>query len=179
MSTLKMMSTYQNQQNHCAGKYITQNDAMFQFMEDVYRNDQTIRCFGVRLRWLREQAQMNQVELSQAVWDIVDPGKKGSQPHISNLENSSGDKLPSVPVLRALAVILKTNTDYLLGLTNNYRSFGDIEDEVVVTVEDADARKVVQEIAEALASAADDDRQYVAGLVRRLLPKKPRIIGDE
>lgn len=179
MSTFKMMPPRQKQSNYCAEKYITGNDVILLDMESTYPEDQTIKIFGVRLRSLREDAQMSQTELSQAVWDIVEPGRKGNQPHISNMENSEGDKLPSVPVLRALAVILKTNTDYLLGLTNNYRSFGDIEDEVVVTVEDVNARKTVQEIAESLAAATDDDREYVAGLVRRLLPKKPRIIGDE
>lgn len=165
--------------NHHRKKYITGNDATLMCMSDMRLNEHSISMFGRRLRDMREQAGMSQEELSQAVWDRLDAGKKGSQGHISNLENSRGDKLPSVPVLRALAQILHTNTDYLLGLTDNYRPFGDLEDEVVVTIEDAAQRKIVQQVAEALANASLEDKEFVAGIVKRLLPQKPRNIGDE
>lgn len=162
-----------------ARRYIVLNDATLCAMSNAQRNDYSIAKFGDRLRELREQAGLSQEELSQAVWDRLGAGKKGSQGHMSNLENSKGDKLPSVPMLRALAQILQTNTDYLLGLTNNVRPFGDLEDEVVVTVEDATERKIVQEVADALASASAEDKAYVASVVKRLLPQKPRIVGSE
>src|SRR5687768_3393715 len=128
MSTLKMIKTDERGEKYLFGEYITKNDAMFLLMNDTQSNGQFMAVFSHRLRELREQAGMSQEELSQAVWDTLHMNKKGSQPHISNMESPKGGKLPSVPVLRALALILKTNTDYLLGLTNNYRPFGDLED---------------------------------------------------
>jgi len=167
-------------QNHFLEEYITKNDVRILSMGSTSSEDQTIRVFGARLRQMRERMGLRQEELSQAVHDMLGDGKTGSQPHISNMENSDGEKqkLPSVQVLRALAVILKTNTDYFLGLTNNDRPFGDLEDEVVVTVEEPNERRLVQEVAEVLAEASAADKEYVAGLIYRILPKKPRNIGE-
>jgi transcriptional regulator with XRE-family HTH domain len=105
--------------------------------------------------------------------------QKGSQSHISNMEKSKGEKLPSVEVLRALAIALETNTDYLLGLTDDDRPHGQLDDQVVVTVEDPDERRIIQEATEALVRATKEDKDYIVGLIRRLSPKPPRIIGDE
>lgn len=161
------------------GEYITGNDAKVVDMESSGDLNASLTKFGARLRELRERAGMSQEELSQAVWDMLRANKKGSQSHISNMENSKGDKMPSVQVLRAMAVILGTNTDYLLGLTENWRPLGDINDEVVVTIEDDDERKMIQEMAEAVADASSEDKRYIVGLVKRILPKPPRIIGDD
>lgn len=160
-------------------KYIIRNDSSITIMEARHNESETIAVMGSRLRVLREGIGLNQTELSQAVKDMIGTNKKGTQSHISNLENSTGDKLPSVQVLRALAIILSTNADYLLGLTDDDRPHGQLDDQVVVTIEDAEERAMIQEAAEMLAQAPKEDKEYIVGLVRRLAPKKPRIIGGE
>lgn len=131
------------------------------------------------MRQRRELVGLSQEGLSQAIWDMLGENKKGSQPHISNMEKGEGNKLPSVQVLRAMAVILGTNTDYLLGLTDNWRPLGDINDEVVVTIENDNERRMIQEMTEMVADASSEDKQYIVDLVKRILPKPPRIIGDD
>ena len=152
-------------------------------MENRRGESVSISVFGERLRKLREGFGMSQAQLSQAVKDMVGENKsgnkKGTQSHIANLESSTGDKFPSVPVLRALAVILETNTDYLLGLTDDDRPHGYADDQVVATVEDSEERRMLQEAMDLLASAPKNEKEYIVGLVRRLTPKKPRIIGGE
>lgn len=145
---------------------------------NTHADHESIRVLGDRVRDLRMRVGLGQKELSQRVNDLIGKPKKGSQSHIGNIEGTEG-KMPSVQVLWALAIILETSTDYLLGLTNDDRPLGNADDQVVVTVEDHEERKVVQEVAELMARASHDEKLYVAGLVRRLLPKKPRIVGDE
>ena len=136
MSTPKMIFCGKFGVEYSCEESIIINDAMVIDMAHTGEADTSISKFGGRLREMRERAGMSQEELSQAIWDMLRANKKGSQSHISNIENSKGDKMPSVQVLRALALILGTNTDYLLGLTDNWRPLGDINDEVVVTIED-------------------------------------------
>lgn len=138
-----------------------------------------LEVFGERLRALREGLGLGQLELAKKVKEHLGDTSNAYQSQIGNMEKQNSNSLPSVPVLRALAVILETNTDYLLGLTNDDRPAGDLDDQVVVVVEDADERRIVQEMVEAVANASHDEKLYIAGLVRRLTPKKPRIIGGE
>jgi hypothetical protein len=84
-----------------------------------------------------------------------------------------------VETLALLARALETNADYLLGLTDDERPHGQLDDQVVVTVVDPVDRKMMQEAIEMLARASKDDKEYIVSLIRRLSPKKPRIIGDE
>lgn len=140
---------------------------------------ETFSVIGERVRELRKAIGLSQVELSEAVKNMTGGNKKGTQSHISNLENSTGEKLPSVQVLWALAVILETNTDYLLGLTDDPRPHGKLDDQIVATVTDPEERAMLQDAIEMLAKATSDDKEYIVALIRRLSPKKPRIIGDE
>jgi len=143
------------------------------------RSHRGIEAFRERLKELRNERGVSQQELANRVKEYLGEEGQAYQSYIGNMEDSKKSALPSVQALRAIAVILETNTDYLLGLTTDSRPTGDVDDQVVVVVEDPDERRIVQEVAEALARANKDERLYVAGLVRKLLPKKPRIIGDE
>lgn len=174
-----MILTHKNYTIYDFRKSIIDNDDMVYAMENGQKGNGIPYKFGTRLRELRERVGFTQEELSQAVKDMVDGKKKGTQSHISNLESLKGGKLPSVPVLRALAIILETNTDYLLGLTTDDKPHGDLDDQAVVTIEDPEERAMIQEAMEALARAPKADKEYIVGLIRRLAPKKPRIIGDE
>jgi len=63
------------------------------------------RLFGQKLRHLREQHGMTQVELAQRLQDI-------SQAHLSNLE--TGRFAPSLDLVTLLATTFGVTTDYLL-----------------------------------------------------------------
>lgn len=87
-------------------------------MNLCYAVNMTLSNVGVggRVRQLRESVLMNQSGLATAIAKEV--GKTDfTQGSISAIER--GDRLPSVPVLVALAKILETSTDYLLGLTDD------------------------------------------------------------
>lgn len=70
---------------------------------------------GHNIKLFREQFNITQQELAnkvnQAGYDL-----DITQAYISALEKSRGEKLPSVPVLVALAEVLETSIDALLGL---------------------------------------------------------------
>lgn len=132
------------------------------------------RC-GDRVRVLRERGGLSQQKLAEQV-ALIDSDAAVLQSQISNIEKNMS--LPSTALLRALAIVLETNTDYLLGLTDDDRPPSDLEDQVVVTVEDSRDRAMVQEVADLLARATKEERAYTAELVRRILgPAHPRIIG--
>lgn len=171
--------TSQNHQDYYNQLSITINDDMFSGMDNGQSSNGTLHKLATRLRDLRVRAGFTQEELSQAVRDMIGGKQKGKQSHISNLESTKATKLPSVPVLRALAVILETNTDYLLGLTDDDRPHGQVDDQAVLTIEDPEERALIQEAMEAMARASPEDKEYIAGLIRRLVPKKPRIIGGD
>jgi transcriptional regulator with XRE-family HTH domain len=177
LSTPEMIVNQENIGLYDCGKYITDSDSTILSMTNRQKERGSLSVMGDRLRRLREGLGMSQSELGEAVKKMV--GEKGTQSHISNLEKSTGDKLPSVPTLRALAVILETNTDYLLGLTDDDRPHGQMDDQVVATIEDAEERRMVQETVDLMAQARKDEKEYIAALVRRLIPKPPRIIGSE
>lgn len=138
-----------------------------------------IEMFRERLKRLRTERGISQLDLTKRVKEYLGEEVTAYQSYIGNMEDANKRALPSVQALRAIAVILETNTDYLLGLANDDRPLGDVDDQVVVVVEDPEERKIVQEVAEALARAKRDEKLYIADLVRKILPKKPRIIGDE
>ena len=62
--------------------------------------------FGERLKQAREAAGMSQAEVARALGL--------SQPAYSYIEN--GEKNPSLPVAKRLAVVLRTSLDYLVGI---------------------------------------------------------------
>lgn len=100
------------------------------------------------------------------------------QTGISAIEN--GSQLPSVQVLAALAHILETNTDYLLGLTDDDKPVSDLEDQVVVGVRDPAQRAIVQELIDTVVAQPPDDQAFILAMVRKVAaPLKPRIIGQE
>lgn len=70
---------------------------------------------GKNVKELRVLRSWTQQELA----DTVNKGRFGveiRQQHIGNIESSNGEKLPSVPVLAAIAEALETSIDALLGM---------------------------------------------------------------
>lgn len=68
--------------------------------------------FGERLKLLRETAELTQQQLAEAL--------KVSRGAISYYEN--GDRTPDIEFLESVAFYFGTNYDYLLGMTDNYRT---------------------------------------------------------
>jgi transcriptional regulator with XRE-family HTH domain len=70
---------------------------------------------GRNLKDLRERAGLTQRELAEAV-NTADFNLDITQPYITGLEKSRGDKLPSVPVLAALAKVLGVKMEDICGV---------------------------------------------------------------
>jgi transcriptional regulator with XRE-family HTH domain len=135
--------------------------------------------FGHRLRCLREQRGINQEQLRLALKATRFSVKISRPNHISNMETSDGRKLPSVQVLAALAEVLETNTDYLLGLTDDPAPHSDLEDQVVFGTRNESEHRRLREAGKDFLSLPSDDQELALAFIRRLKPKPPRIIGDE
>jgi hypothetical protein len=69
----------------------------------------------------------------------------------------------------ALAKVLETSTDYLLGLTDDPNPVGDMDDQVVVSVVDPEARRVLQELTSVIAGQTTQEQKFVLDVVRRLV----------
>lgn len=133
----------------------------------------TFEDFGIRLKILRERQGLTQVKLAEAL--AGSPfGVRVKQSTLSGYESSGGNELPSVPVLAALAYVLETNADYLLGLTDDDRPASDLDDQVIASVADPVERETIQEILDALVRAPVEDRHFLAKMIRRILPAPPR-----
>ena len=68
------------------------------------------KIFGIRLKLLREKAQLSQIKLAYELGGV-------SQPLITRYEK--GDMYPSYPILIKIADYFNVSTDYLLGRTDN------------------------------------------------------------
>ena len=162
--------------NHC-GAIITENDVNL-FLMSTYGKTGTntdtdpLSQLGAKVfRKRKEGLQISQEELIARMNQTVYRPDVARQSHISNIENSDGDKLPSIRVLAALAVALETNCDYLLGLSDDDKPASDLEDQIVVGVPNPAERAVLQGIMDLLLVASADDRRLVADLLRRLVTR--------
>lgn len=124
-----------------------------------------IRC---RLVELREKAKKKQI--GGGAYGRV------SQSTISTWEAKPPKQLLT---LRKLVLRYNTNANYLLMLTDDPRPLGDLEKQLTISIEDPDERDRLKEAIEILEEASSDEREYILGLIRRLAPKPPRIIGEE
>lgn len=131
---------------------------------------------GERLRHLRDRAGLSQGGLAVLVAkEVKEPDYH--QTAISGIER--GTRYPSVQVLAALAKILGTNADYLLGLTDDDKPASDLDDQVIIGVSNPEERKLLQDAIELLAGVPLDEQRYLVALVRRVVgTNKPRIIGE-
>lgn len=79
------------------------------------------KAVGARVKAARERLGYNQARLSTEA--SITPAA------ISQIE--SGDRVPSTPVLRKLASVLKVSTDFLLGASDDAELKDIIEDETI------------------------------------------------
>jgi transcriptional regulator with XRE-family HTH domain len=81
-----------------------------------------INTMGKRLRIHREEMRLSQTDMVQRMREECAIDVRSA--HISGIEN--GNKLPSAPVLAAIARVLNVSADYLLMLTNDPRPVDDV-----------------------------------------------------
>jgi transcriptional regulator with XRE-family HTH domain len=136
----------------------------------------SIEIMGERVRKLRDKANLSQGGLAALVAKEVNEAEY-HQTAISSIER--GTRYPSVQVLAALANVLGTNTDYLLGLTDDDKPASDLEDQVVIGAPDPAGRKLLQETVNLLAKKSVEEQRYILELVRKIIgPSSGTIIGE-
>lgn len=133
-----------------------------------------IKIVPARVTKLRARLFKSQQKLADA-WRK----RFGDAPHQTQLSGlERGTKGLSLERLSQLAELLETNTDYLLGLSDDDKPASDLDDQVVFPVRSEVERKLLNEIGNEFLKLSTDDQGLVLDLVRKL-PKGPRIIGDE
>lgn len=87
-------------------------------MESLIIVDMAIDSFfdtmGKRVRILRDDRKMNQTEMANRMGQF---GQKVDPSYLSQIER--GDKMPSLPVFKAIVQVLESTADYLLLLTDD------------------------------------------------------------
>ena len=120
---------------------------------------------GPRLRDLRISAGLSQAELSEALklrgYNVV-------QTHVSAMER--GENQPSIEVCVGLARVLDTNVDYLLGLTDDPRSVGQLSKTVARVVDDEAARHLMNDIIARVGALSPESQKYANDLLARVFP---------
>ena len=159
-------------QRYHLGQY---GDLLSGIINSMNTSHQPNKVFGEKVRALRQRLGLSQAELSEALRQ-VDPSAGVGQSQVSTLEN--GGSLPSVMGLRALAIALETNTDYLLGLTDDDRPPAILDDQVIATVTDKEERTLIQDALDVLARADHAEKLYVVDLIHRLIPRKTKPVGS-
>lgn len=123
------------------------------------------KTIGDRVKRLREDERDPKVSQNDLAEQLTQAGHRVGQGQIGHIE--VGAKLPSPPLLVALARRFNTSTDYLLGLTDNPLSAADLEDE-------ARTGGVGGQIGDLLARLDDGARADLLAIVRRMQPAPPR-----
>ena len=120
---------------------------------------------GPRLRDLRIGAGMSQQELSESLrlrgYNVV-------QTHVSAMER--GDNQASAEVLVGLALVLDTNVDYLLGLTDDPRPLGMMAKTVAKVIDDDAQRQIMNDIISRLSALSPESQAYANDLLARIFP---------
>ena len=122
------------------------------------------RIVGKKLRYLVEKRWDKSQEELAARLDV-------HQTHVSVMLR--GVKMPSLALARKIALELDSNVDFIIGLTDDDKPFGDLDDQVVVTIDDPDRRAKIQAIADALRVMPEHDVALVAQLTARIQSGKP------
>ena len=121
-----------------------------------------------RVERRRTEKRLSQSELVDRMRSTRFRPKVKAATHISNIEGAEGEKLPSVPVLAALAEVLDTSMDYLAGLSDNPAPARVGEHQVAINAADKEERKLLQELFELIHAHSLDEQRFIADVVRRL-----------
>lgn len=139
---------------------------------DVESMGDPLQGIGERVGDLRGKHGWSQKKLAEEASE-TDYRPSVTQSQIANIESGQGDKLPSTRLLAALADVLHTSSDYLLGLTTNDDPAGDREEQVNKIVHDPQRRAQMQEMCDLLVNMPQEDVDFVSRLTRRLANTRP------
>ena len=147
-----------------------------------------LQVLGTRIKECREDMGYSQTGLAEIlVQRFGEYGIRASQSHIGNMETTKGDKLPSVPMLAALAVTFDTSMDFLAGLTDNpnppNKSYisddvRDIQRSTAILSEDGQrrlaliARALVEDDRRPTASSLEDAVALVFSVLQDISPER-------
>lgn len=135
---------------------------------------------GAKVAKKRNALQLSQEELLSEIRLTPYRPDVTRQSHISNIETSTGDKLPSVRALAALAIALRTNTDYLIGLTDDDAQSSPRDRLLTLSVRDEDERQLLRALYDLIHDLPHDEQRFLSDVVRRLVGSaQPIVIGKE
>lgn len=142
----------------------------------TYMNN--FELMGKNLIDLRKRKGLTQTQLANLANETsYRPDIKQSR--ISDLERLNGEELPSIPLLAALSEVLETNPGYILGLTENDRPSRGWDNEIPLSVENAEEKALFHELFELLRKKPPEEQRLVLEMVRLMTPKAARIVGGK
>ena len=112
-----------------------------------------LRLRGDRIRQLRKDMGMTQADMVDRLQKLVGAV---NQSHLSQVERSERGLAPDT--LAAVAVVLETSTDYLVGLTDDPTTHGNMEEQVILVERDPIRREYLQRIFAGIERMAADQR---------------------
>jgi transcriptional regulator with XRE-family HTH domain len=130
---------------------------------------------GKRIRQLRQDAGLTQEEMVDRLRGLVDAV---NQSHLSQVERGERGLTPET--LAAVATVLETSIDYLMGITDDPTPRGNMEEQVILVERDPERREYLQRIFAGIERMAPERRaEYyrTIGLLYRGLAadsQKPR-----
>lgn len=144
-------------------------------VHDKIKMTMSIEIRGERIADLRSRNNFSQAGLAREVSTKF--GIELTQGAVSHIE--TGRKQPSVEVLIALARLLNTSVDFLVGLRDDDVPPGGWEDEVAFPVRDKEVKAIATELVSILNQASSEDMSFYLDVIRKMSGKPPRIIGGE
>lgn len=108
---------------------------------------------GERIRQLRIDMGMTQADMADQLQKLVGAV---NQSHLSQVERGERGLAPET--LAAVAVLLETSTDYLVGLTDDPSQAGNMEEQVILVERDPERRSYLQRIFAGIERMAPDQR---------------------
>lgn len=128
------------------------------------RGNGIIRFRGERMASVRASFGWTQGELADQMARRF-PDAKVSAQTISFLE--IGKRKPSIDVATAIAIVLETSLDFLMGLIEHDKALNG-HDEVTIVVRTQEQKRDIQDIAYPFIDMSANDRRMVMDLVQRL-----------
>lgn len=139
----------------------------------IARMTDGIKIVPNRVIELRSRLFRSQQKLADAWSD-----RFGDAPHQTQLSGiERGTKGLSLERLSQLAALLETNTDYLLGLSDDDTPASDLDDQVVFSVRSGDEKQRLLTIGKEFLGLSEEDKALVLDLVQRLSGRNSNIIS--
>ena len=130
---------------------------------------------GKRIRALRNEKGWNQTEFVEI---LSGNGKQIARSSMSEIETDVNN--PSLGLLVGIAKTLGTTTDYLLLVNDDPFPPQSTENQIVIEVNSAGERKVIEEIFELIKDFPLEEQKNILDMLRFVVKdKKPRIVGGE